>query len=87
MQEEFLRYRTLTPTEKFQALCDKMDRLHAFVESDPAAREKYERYRAAKERERKLFREWWSQMARVGKYCPPPAWEDYPSLDELFPSV
>ncbi len=48
--------RARTPTERFMALCDLLDATRAMAPSDPAARERRLRVKAARMKEREQWR-------------------------------
>ncbi len=54
--------RARTPTERFQALCDLLDAARAMAPTDPAARERQIRVKAARLRERE---EWRAEYRRL----------------------
>ena len=48
--------RARTPTERFLALCDLLDAARAMAPTDPAALERQARVKAARRREKELWR-------------------------------
>ena len=48
--------RSRTPTERFQALCDLLDAARDMAPTDPAARERRIRVKAARQKEREQWR-------------------------------
>jgi hypothetical protein len=48
--------RARTPTERFLALCDLLEAARAMAPSDPAARERQRRVKAARDQERERWR-------------------------------
>ena len=56
VREQIAANRARTPTERFMALCDLLDVVHAMAPQDPAAQERRRRALAAREREREHWR-------------------------------
>ena len=48
--------RARTPTQRFQALCDLLDAARAMAPTDPAARERRMRVKAARQEEKERWR-------------------------------
>jgi hypothetical protein len=54
--------RARTPTERFEAVCDLLDAAREMAPTDPAARERRLRVKAARDREREQFRAEWRRL-------------------------
>ena len=72
VREQIAANRARTPTERFLALCDLLDVVHAMAPRDPAAQERRRRALAAREREREQWRAEFRQFLAAQRADTPP---------------